>query len=349
MWVISIPSRSARSSSGPRSSLPSISTPVPPVSVGDQVGVRQPLRVLGPLDDHVRLLWVAQLASWTRATRDGRCPRAGCGRPARGRPRSACGRRRAGRGSGRRRGGARASAGRPGGRARPRRSSPGRPPGSRRGRRGGCASPGWRRRSRWRRSSRGPARGPAAAGIRSGWAAKVASIASRGRRMRRAPRDQRAQPPAPGRGRRALRGPSGARQRPAGESAVTEAAQPARPISSADPGAEAVAGDVGALDAALLAAARDRGGEVAPRVGSTPSGSGGAVAEAGHVEDDHLALGAEQAERPAPRRASAAAEPVEEEQRRARRSRLDCHPGFAKRAWTSPIRRSRKPASEELR
>ena len=32
MWVISIPSRSARSSSGPRSSLPSISTPLPPAS-----------------------------------------------------------------------------------------------------------------------------------------------------------------------------------------------------------------------------------------------------------------------------------------------------------------------------
>ncbi len=105
-------------------------------------------------------------------------------------------------------------------------------PGSRPGRRRGCASPGWRRRSRWRRSSRGPARGrPRRECDRDG--------RRRWRACARAGRGMRSATATSGRSRRAQswvstrRSPIGARQRPAGEIAVTEAAQPARPISSA--------------------------------------------------------------------------------------------------------------------
>ena len=127
---------------------------------------------------------------------------------------------------------------------------------------------------------------------------------------------------------------------------MTEAAQPARPISSADPAAERVAGDVRALDPALLAGRVQRRGQVGGgRL--DPVGQRRRRAEAGHVEHEHLALGLEQRQHRVPDRPRAA-EPVEQQQRLAAAA-AHRHPGFANSACTSPIRRSRKPASEEER
>ena len=135
-----------------------------------------------------------------------------------------------------------------------------------------------------------------------------------------------------------------------------------------DPGAEAVAGDVEALDAAGGELARAARAASAAAVGSTSGGSDGRGAEAGQVEGDHLALGGEQRHHRVPDRLRGA-EPVDQQQRLAvlargtraaarlagaaaapvpaHRAHRQC--GFAKRTWTSPMRRSRKPASEELR
>ena len=167
--------------------------------------------------------------------------------------------------------------------------------------------------------------------------------------MRSAERDERAQAPGPARGCRARRGPSGARQRPAGESAVTEAAQPARPISSpTQPPSELPATCGRSIPSSAQLVAQRRGEVGGGRL--DPGRQRRRGAEAGHVERDHLALGARAAASDRVPDRPRAAEPVDQQQRLARRrSRAHRHPGFANSAWTSPIRRSRKPASEELR
>ena len=353
-WVISIPSRSARSSSGPRSSLPSISTPVLPLGVGDQVGVRQPLRVLGPLDDQrcsFGSLVGRTLPELRRVRGDGAALEQRAGDQLGVVP----GRRVADAGEDEEAGAGgaavRLAAGRPGGRARTRRSSPARPPGSRRGRRRGCASPGWRRRSPRRRASRGRARGRRRAGSAPGGRRRSTRRRRARLRERRASGDERARRRRPehagaaaGAARRAARD-----QRPAGERVVTEAAQPERPISSAtQPPSElpATCGRSTPLREALLVhAPRAR----LAAVGSTSAGSGGVVAEARHVDRDAPRARPRAGRSPAPRRCGAA-EPVDQQQRLARRPRrAHRQPGLAKSACTSPIRRSRKPASEELR
>jgi hypothetical protein len=53
--VISIPSRSARSSSGPEVVIAVDQHALAAGFVGDQIGIRQPIRVLGPLDDQIAL------------------------------------------------------------------------------------------------------------------------------------------------------------------------------------------------------------------------------------------------------------------------------------------------------
>ena len=107
-----------------------------------------------------------------------------------------------------------------------------------------------------------------------------------------------------------------------------------------------------ALDAALLAGRVQRrrqiGGGWLDLVGQRRR-----RAEARHVEYEHLALSLQQRQHRVPDPAGAA-EPVDQQQRLARvraAARAPAHdqPGFANSACTSPIRRSRKPASEEER
>ena len=243
----------------------------------------------------------------------------------------------------------RPSAGRAGGRARTRRSSPARPPGSRRDRRRGCASPGWRRRSPRRRASRGPAARPASGGIRSGWAAIDWKAARRvcgnwraSERNGRAaftqgePRSSIRAPPPDG-------SPRGLDQRPAGERVVTERAQPKRPISSAtQPPSElpATCGRSTPLPHALLV---DGAGEV--RRGRLFAfgqrrrrrRSRACRSRAPRARPPAAAITGSQMLRvpPSPWISSSCS--------------LTRAPGFANSACTSPIRRSRKPASEEER
>ena len=130
--------------------------------------------------------------------------------------------------------------------------------------------------------------------------------------------------------------------------AVTEAAQPSRPISSATQAPRLLPATWGRSIPSSSQLGLDRGGEVGG-ARLDPVGQRRRRAEARHVEHDHLALGLEQADDRLPDDA-AAAEAVQEEERRALGAvRAQRHPGFAKRACRSPIRRSRKPASEELR
>ena len=283
MWVISIPSRSARSSSGPRSSLPSIRTPVPPLRVGDQVGVRQPLRVLGPLDDHAAPPFgrVLELSQNSGGGRDGAALEQRAGDQLGVVP----GRRVADAGQDEEAGAGgaalRLAAGRPGGRARPRRSSPARPPGSRLGSKtwvahrpvGAVVAVGVDPAED--QLAAGGGRDPLRVGGEGGEHARRAGGA--GRRAPRRPAGAGAGPDARG---RAWRGPSGARQRPAGESAVTEAAQPSRPISSPTQAPRLLPATCGrsipsSSQLACSAAAR------LAAVGSTPAGSGGAAPKPG--------------------------------------------------------------------
>ena len=130
---------------------------------------------------------------------------------------------------------------------------------------------------------------------------------------------------------------------------MTEAAQPSRPISSPTQPPRLLPATWGRSIPSSSQVGPDRGGEVGG-ARLDPVGKGRRRAEARHVEDDHLALGLEQPDDRLPDDA-AAAEAVQEQQRLAPRLG-QCHSGrevFANRAWTSPMRRSRKPASEELR
>ena len=142
---------------------------------------------------------------------------------------------------------------------------------------------------------------------------------------------------------------------------MTEAAVAGPPHFQPDPGAEAVAGDVGALDPEL---GQPRRASAAPRlaaVGSTPAGSDGAVPKPGRSSaitrrsDSSSGTTGSQTlpEAPSPWISSSGSRPspVEAPPRSAAvaAALAHCHPGLAKRACTSPIRRSRKPASEEVR
>ena len=128
-------------------------------------------------------------------------------------------------------------------------------------------------------------------------------------------RDERAQAPRPAGGGRGARGPSGCPPEAGGGEGGDRGGPALAPHFQRDPGAEAVAGDVRALDPELVAAGPDRGGEVGG-ARLDPVGQRRRRAEARHVEHDHLALGLEQADDRLPDDA-AAAEAVQEEERRA--------------------------------
>ncbi len=264
--------------------------------VGDQVGVRQPHRVLGPLDDHCSssLTGVVELVvlSAPKLNHPMRCrrgaafeqrPRDQLGVVPGGRVADAGEDEEAGAGGA----AVRPSAGRAGGRARTRRSSPARPWGSRRGRRRGCASPGWRRRSPRRRASRAPARAPRRAGSapggrRSTGRRRGASAGSAGRAREGTARDLDPGRAAQQHPRAAARG-FAERARP--EAGGGEGRDRGRPAEAAHfqrhPAAERVAGDVRALDPVRAGTPRARRGRGSRAVASSSSGSGGVAPKPG--------------------------------------------------------------------
>ena len=188
--------------------------------------------------------------------------------------------------------------------------------------------------------------------------------------LRRSQRDQRPQPPRPAPRCRPGAGRAARRQSPAGESAVTEAAPPGASHLQRRPSRRASCRRrAGRSTPARAQNSGDRRGEVGG-ARRDPGRQRRRSAEARQVERDHLALGGEPAEdrlpdRPVPPRpwSSSSGSPSPATcASTSRRPDVACArsppprprpllppAGFAKSTCTSPIRRSRKPASEELR
>ena len=126
---------------------------------------------------------------------------------------------------------------------------------------------------------------------------------------------------------------------------MTEAAQPARPISSPTQAPSELPATWGRSTPRSQAALVHRRGQVR-RGRLDPGRERRRGAEARHVEGEHLALGLEQADHRVP---DACEPPSPWIRSSGSRPRAHRHPGLAKSSCTSPIRRSRKPASEEQR
>ena len=212
----------------------------------------------------------------------------------------------------------------------------------------GRASPGWRRGSRRRLSSRAPARGPRRAGCARDGRRRSSNIASRGRAEPQGQRDERPRSPRPDVGVAAARA-----ERPAPEAGGGEGRDRGGPALPSHfqrrPSRRGCCRRRGAArprahrSRALIAAAGWRRSARPRRAAAAPRRSRACRRRSPRARP-RAARG------PAPRppgcrrgRGGAGAA------RRRLRS-MPLRPGvLASSTWTSPIRRSRKPASEELR